>query len=88
MLGYSLLPMVLLSTLGAILHLKYPPPHACKLTQVSGWIGLIVVGVSVVWCTFASSGMFAAYMNASDQRLLIAYPVSLFYGAFAMLAVF
>ena len=75
LLGYSLLPMVILSSLSAVL----------QLTDV---IGLCISFVSIVWCANSASAMFSAYMNAADQRLLIAYPVGLLYGAFALLAVF
>ena len=74
-LGYSLLPIVLLSSLSIILHLK-------------DTMGLLISVISVVWCSISASSVFAAHLSATDQRLLIAYPVGLVYGAFALLVVF
>lgn len=42
---------------------------------------------AVFWCTYSSSGMFVTVLSMSNQRLLIAYPIGLFYAAFAILAV-
>lgn len=40
--------------------------------------------VSVLWCTHAASSIFVAVLRMSDQRLLVAYPVGLLYGCFAL----
>jgi hypothetical protein len=44
--------------------------------------------LSIIWCTYAASGIFVAVLRMSDQRLLVAYPVGLLYGCFALLSVF
>ncbi|KAI8588808.1 hypothetical protein BDZ88DRAFT_174853 [Geranomyces variabilis] len=75
-LGYCLLPMVLLSSIATLLKL-------------SGHIvGLVLSVLSVLWCTYSASAMFTAVLSMRDQRLLVAYPVGLLYSAFALLAVF
>jgi hypothetical protein len=40
--GYSLLPMVILSIISTVLHLK-------------GLMGLIITTISVIWCAYSSS---------------------------------
>jgi hypothetical protein len=55
---------------------------------VSGMLGLVLSLVSVFWCTYSSSTMFVTVLSMRDQRLLVAYPVGLFYACFALLTVF
>ncbi|KND05137.1 transporter YIP1 [Spizellomyces punctatus DAOM BR117] len=75
-LGYCLLPMVVLSSVATLL-------------QLSGHIvGLILSALSVLWCTYSASKMFTTVLSMSEQRLLVAYPVGLLYSAFALLAIF
>ncbi|RKO89663.1 hypothetical protein BDK51DRAFT_12257, partial [Blyttiomyces helicus] len=74
-LGYCLLPMVVLSSLSVLL-----PQMRC----VSQVLGIL----SVAWCTHSASLMFTTVLSMTDQRLLVAYPVGLLYSAFALLAVF
>ncbi|KAI8905277.1 hypothetical protein PhCBS80983_g04787 [Powellomyces hirtus] len=75
-LGYCLLPMVLLSSIATLL-------------QLSGHVvGLILSVLSVMWCTYSASAMFTTVLSMNEQRLLVAYPVGLLYSAFALLAVF
>jgi hypothetical protein len=74
-LGYCLLPMV---GLGAI---------SVRLT-LEGTTGYILSTVAIVWCTYAASGIFVAVLRMSEQRLLVAYPIGLLYGCFALLSVF
>ena len=74
-LGYSLLPIVILSGVSI-------------LVSLSGTIGLVVSGLSVLWCAFSASGMFVSVLDMKEQRLLVAYPVGLLYSAFAMVTVF
>ncbi|KAI9205823.1 uncharacterized protein BJ171DRAFT_499818 [Polychytrium aggregatum] len=76
-LGYCLLPMVLLSSSTALL-------------QLSGFglgiIGFALTCVSVLWCTYSASLMFVTVLRMKEQQLLVAYPVGLLYSAFALLA--
>jgi len=74
-LGYCLLPMV---GLGAI----------SVMVALDGTIGYLLSITSILWCTYAASGIFVAVLRMSDQRLLVAYPVGLLYGCFALLSVF
>lgn len=55
---------------------------------LSGMLGYMLSSLSIVWCTYAASGIFVAVLRMSDQRLLVAYPVGLLYGCFALLSVF
>ncbi|KAJ3219494.1 hypothetical protein HDU67_000907 [Dinochytrium kinnereticum] len=76
-LGYCLLPMVVLGFLSSI------------LVPLSGVIALwILSALSVLWCTHSASLMFVTVLSLNEQRLLVAYPVFLLYSAFALLAVF
>ncbi|EIM83105.1 Yip1 domain-containing protein [Stereum hirsutum FP-91666 SS1] len=74
-LGYCLLPMVGVGALSV-------------LVTLDGLLGYVLALVSVTWCTYAASGIFVAVLRMSDQRLLVAYPVGLLYGCFALLSVF
>jgi hypothetical protein len=51
-------------------------------------LGYMLSSLSIVWCTYAASGIFVTVLCMSDQRLLVAYPVGLLYGCFALLSVF
>jgi len=74
-LGYCLLPMV---GVGAI----------SVMVTLDGMKGYLLSLLSTIWCTYAASGIFVAVLRMSDQRLLIAYPIGLLYGCFALLSVF
>jgi hypothetical protein len=54
----------------------------------SGAFGYLLSILSILWCTYSASGIFVAVLEMSDQRLLVAYPVGLLYGCFALLSVF
>ncbi|KAH8988034.1 Yip1-domain-containing protein [Lactarius akahatsu] len=74
-LGYCLLPMVGVGALSVVITLD-------------GLLGYMLSSLSIVWCTYAASGIFVAVLRMSDQRLLVAYPIGLLYGCFALLSVF
>ncbi|KAH8118923.1 Yip1-domain-containing protein [Phellopilus nigrolimitatus] len=74
-LGYCLLPMV---GVGALSVVK----------TLDGIIGYTLSLLSILWCTYAASGIFVAVLRMSEQRLLVAYPIGLLYGCFALLSVF
>ena len=67
-----------------------PFPHIlCVLTkESSGLLGYLFSSLSVLWSTYSASGIFVTVLRMSDQRLLVAYPVALFYGCFALFSVF
>ena len=68
-------------------HTCWRPPYSDVLLH-SGMLGYMLSSLSIVWCTYAASGIFVAVLRMSDQRLLVAYPVGLLYGCFALLSVF
>lgn len=53
-----------------------------------GVVGLVVAGAAVLWCSFSASKLFVIAMTMDSQRLLVAYPCTLLYGVFALLAIF
>ena len=61
-------------------------PHA--YFSNSGTFGYLLSILSILWCTYSASGIFVAVLRMSDQRLLIAYPIGLLYGCFALLSIF
>ncbi|KAL3075364.1 hypothetical protein niasHS_014530 [Heterodera schachtii] len=67
--------MSLLSLLAAVLSLN-------------GWLGYIVVALAVFWSGSASSKLFSIALSMNGQRLLVAYPCTLLYSVFALLAIF
>ena len=74
-LGYCLLPMVLLSGVSLILSLQ-------------GMMGSILTAVTIGWCSVASSKLFVTSLAMDSQQPLVAYPCALLYGVFALLTVF
>ncbi len=75
LLGYCLLPIVLLSAVSVVLNLK-------------GTLGAILGLGAIAWCTFAAARIFEAALAMSQQRWLIAYPAFLFYAVFALITIF
>ncbi|KAJ2453397.1 hypothetical protein EV183_002254 [Coemansia sp. RSA 2336] len=75
-LGYCLLPIVFLGSIGLGVDLK------------TGQLGTIAAILPIVWSTYSSATMFVTVLSMSEQRLLVAYPVCLFYTSFALLTVF
>ncbi|KAM9330397.1 protein YIPF7 [Gastrophryne carolinensis] len=74
-LGYCLLPMVILS--------------ACAiLFSLQGVVGTILAAVIIGWCSFSASKIFISTLAMEGQQLLVAYPCALLYGLFALLTVF
>lgn len=74
-LGYCLLPMVLLSFFSVIMSLQ-------------GMLGSALTVVCVVWCSISASKLFVSALTMDRQQLLVAYPCALVYGVFALLTVF
>lgn len=68
-----------------------PVPAASADTafhEPSGLAGYVLSALSIIWCTYSASGIFVSVLRMSEQRLLVAYPVGLFYASFALLSVF
>lgn len=75
-LGYCLLPMVLLSGISVIVNLN------------SGFGGNVLALLTVVWCALSASKLFVTALSLHNQQALILYPCALLYGVFALLTVF
>ena len=75
-LGYSLLPMVLLAGLSVLVSLN------------GGLGGFLLVGLTVAWCSLSASKLFVTALQLNKQQALIIYPCALLYGVFALLTVF
>ncbi|XP_078534370.1 protein YIPF7 [Lissotriton helveticus] len=74
-LGYCLLPMVVLSSCAVFFSLQ-------------GLLGTLLAMVIIGWCSLSASKMFISTLAMEGQQLLIAYPCALLYGLFALLTVF
>lgn len=74
-LGYCLLPMVILS-------------FSSFLFKLHGFIGMIVTLIFIFWCSISASKLFATSLALIGQQFLVAYPCVLFYGIFALLTMF
>nr|KAF6394293.1 Yip1 domain family member 7 [Pipistrellus kuhlii] len=74
-LGYCLLPMVILS-------------GSSILFSLQGTIGTVLALVIILWCSLSASKIFISALDMEGQQLLVAYPCALLYGLFALLTVF
>ncbi|XP_007955969.1 protein YIPF7 [Orycteropus afer afer] len=74
-LGYCLLPMVILSSCAIFFSLQ-------------GIIGTVSALAIISWCSLSASKIFISALTMEGQQLLIAYPCALLYGLFALLTVF
>ncbi|XP_069057856.1 protein YIPF7 [Pleurodeles waltl] len=74
-LGYCLLPMVVLSSCAVFFSLQ-------------GMLGTLLAIVIIGWCSLSASKIFISTLAMEGQQLLIAYPCALLYGLFALLTVF
>lgn len=74
-LGYCLLPMVFLAGTAIFFAL-------------TTYIGLGWTIFIILWCSMSASKLFVTALSMFNQQALIAYPCILFYGVFALLALF
>ncbi|XP_071069371.1 protein YIPF7 [Dasypus novemcinctus] len=74
-LGYCLLPMVILSSCAIFFSLQ-------------GTFGTVAALAIISWCSLSASKIFTSALAMEGQQLLIAYPCALLYGLFALLTVF
>ncbi|XP_067004621.2 protein YIPF7 [Anabrus simplex] len=74
-LGYCLLPVVILSALGIFISLRNP-------------VGYVLSLVAVVFCSMSASRFFVSLLGDTNQRILIAYPCALLYGVFDLITIF
>lgn len=73
--GYCLLPLVLICALGLVISLD-------------STVGYVLSGFAVFWCTYSASGLVTTTLKLHNVRPLIAYPLGLFYSVFALMAIF
>lgn len=74
-LGYCLLPLVLVSLLGIVV-------------PMDSIFGYLLTSLAIAWSSFSSSAMFTSVGRMHDMRLLVAYPLALFYVGFGIMAIF
>lgn len=74
-LGYSLLPIVLLAAVNVFVDL-------------TGMVGLVLAVLAIGWCTFSATRFVEVDLNMRKQRYLVAYPITLLYACFALLTIF
>merc|ERR1719188_670987 len=74
-LGYGLIPVLIMSMLGVFVSLQ-------------STFGTALASVCIAWSTATASRFFATANSMSQQRWLVAYPVGLFYTCFSLLTVF
>lgn len=102
-LGYCLLPMILLSSFGVLFSLQWVfdfsescsesrplaeiPPCAVFLLS-RGSVGIVLTAAIIGWCSLSASKIFISALAMDGQQLLVAYPCALLYGVFALISVF
>lgn len=74
-LGYCLLPIVILSFLNVFISFR-------------GFFGSIFGLSAIIWCTLAASRLFEAVLGMQGQKWLLAYPSFLIYAVFALITIF
>ncbi|XP_005996159.1 protein YIPF5 isoform X1 [Latimeria chalumnae] len=74
-LGYCLLPMIILSSFTVLLSLQ-------------GMMGIVLTAAIIGWCSFSASKIFISALAMEGQQFLVAYPCALLYGVFALISVF
>lgn len=74
-LGYGLIPIVVLAFVGIFLSLK-------------STFGAILAPLCISWATATSSRFFATAIAMQEQRWLVAYPVGLVYTFFTLITIF
>ena len=72
MLGYCLLPIVLLAALAVFFSLH-------------GLHGMVLGVAAILWSTLSCARFFEVALRMSDRKWLIAYPAGLFYACFALM---
>ncbi|XP_043529483.1 protein YIPF7 [Frieseomelitta varia] len=74
-LGYCLLPVVVLAGLSIFTTLRGPA-------------GLVFAMFAVAWSTLSASRLLTTMSGEENQRLLLAYPCALLYGVFTLMVIF
>ncbi|XP_073989162.1 yip1 domain-containing 1 [Rhodnius prolixus] len=74
-LGYCLLPIVILAGVNVVFSLQ-------------GIAGNALSGMAIFWCSLSSSKLFVTALTMDHQQPLIAFPCALLYGVFALITIF
>jgi hypothetical protein len=74
-LGYGLLPMLVLAAIGILFSLN---------TAFGVLSSLLLSG----WSSYSAGGMIGLALNRSSGKILIIYPLFLFYLSFALIIIF
>jgi len=74
-LGYCLLPLCLASLIGILMPLD-------------SLFGYILTSSAIAWSTYSSSAIFCSVGRMTSMRLLVAYPLALFYTSFGIMSIF
>ncbi|CDU20020.1 protein transport protein YIP1, putative [Plasmodium yoelii] len=75
MLGYALLPLVILSFISILINLRSKKGYTISFFCIS-------------WSALTASKFFEAALRMNSQRYLIAYPIFLLYSCFALIIIF
>ncbi|GAW82364.1 hypothetical protein, conserved [Plasmodium gonderi] len=75
MLGYALLPLVILSFISIIINLRSKK-------------GYIISFLCISWSALTASRFFEVTLRMNSQRYLVAYPIFLLYSCFALIIIF
>lgn len=75
-LGYCLLPVIFLATLGIVFSIK------------SSVLGLLLSLIAIAWSTLAATRLIDAKLHLTEQYWLVAYPVMLLYACFVLISIF
>lgn len=73
--GYCLLPLVLVSSISVV-------------ASLDNMIGYVICALAIFWCTYSALGFFVAVLKLHNVRMLIGYPLMMFYSVFALMAIF
>lgn len=102
-LGYCLLPMVVLSGINVLIALQcvcstsfqfclareyYQYIYNIFLHNSRGTFGVVLAGVCILWCSVSASKLFVTAYSMDHQQILVAYPCALLYGVFALITIF
>ncbi|KAE8223049.1 hypothetical protein CF319_g3846 [Tilletia indica] len=74
-LGYCLLPLCVLTSISIVVRLD-------------NLFGYVLTPLFILWSCTSASGIFVSILRLSNQRVLVAYPLALFYSCFAILTTF
>ncbi len=74
-LGYSLLPMLILAAFGIVISLK-------------GSFGVLSSLFLAAWSSYTAGNMVSLVLNRTEGKILLVYPLFLFYLSFALIIIF